>query len=112
MNASSPAVLLRVVASLLIASGAAFAEPAATKTSAWESNPKGVRVFILAGQSNMVGHGKANEGHGDVKGAIGSLRYQVEHDPKNYGQLVDHDGTWKTRDDVKVWWRDSDINAP
>jgi len=60
----------------------------------------------------MVGHGKAEEGHGDVKGAIGSLRYQVEHDPKNYGHLVNKDGTWKTRDDVKVWWRDSDITEP
>ena len=78
----------------------------------WDDDPNGVQVFILAGQSNMVGHGKAEEGHGDVKGAVGSLRYQVENDPKNYGHLVDKDGKWIVRDDVKVWWRDSDINAP
>ena len=30
----------------------------------------------------MVGHGKADEGHDNVKGGIGSLRYQVEHDPE------------------------------
>jgi alpha-galactosidase len=78
----------------------------------WDNDPDGVQVFILAGQSNMVGHGKVEEGHKDVKGAIGGLRYQVENDPKNYGHLVDKDGKWIVRDDVKVWWRDSDIAAP
>lgn len=78
----------------------------------WKNDPAGVQVFILAGQSNMVGHGKTDVGHGDVPGAIGSLRYLVTHDPKHYGHLVNADGTWKTRDDVKVWWRDSDLNEP
>jgi len=78
----------------------------------WDNDLKGVQVFILAGQSNMVGHGKAEDGHGDVKGAIGSLRYQINKDPKNYSHLVNKDGTLKTRDDVKVWWRDSDITEP
>ncbi len=96
----------------LMVSGTAFALDPAKNTHTWGNNPKGVQVFILAGQSNMVGHGKAEEGHDNVKGAIGSLRYQVEHDPKNYGYLVNKDGTWKTRDDVKVWWRDSDVTAP
>lgn len=36
----------------------------------------------------------------------------MEHDPENYGHLVNKDGTWKTRDDVKVWWCDSDITVP
>ena len=108
----SPRIILKLLAFALAASGAAFADESPNKTHTWDNNPKGVQVFILAGQSNMVGHGKAEDGHGDVKGAIGSLRYQVEHDPKNYGHLVNADGTWKTRDDVKVWWRDSDINAP
>ena len=97
-----------ILLSALAACGTAFAEDHRT----WDNDPNGVQVFILAGQSNMVGHGKADDGHGDVKGAIGSLRYQVDHDPKNYGHLVNPDGTWKIRDDVKVWWRDSDINAP
>jgi len=78
----------------------------------WDNDPNGVQVFILAGQSNMVGHGKAEEGHKDEKGAIGGLRYQVVNDPENYGHLVDKDGKWIVRDDVKVWWRDSDIDAP
>ena len=78
----------------------------------WDDDPDGVQVFILAGQSNMVGHGKAEEGHKDEKGAIGSLRYQVVNDSKNYGHLVDKEGKWIVRDDVKVWWRDSDVGEP
>ena len=60
----------------------------------------------------MDSSGKAEEGHKDEKGAIGSLRYQVVNDPKNYGHLVDKDGKWIVRDDVKFWWRDSDVTAP
>ena len=105
-------VVLQFLAFAVAASAAACDEATSNKSHTWDSNPEGVQVFILAGQSNMVGHGKADEGHGDLKGAIGSLRYQVEHDPENYGHLVNKDGTWKTRDDVKVWWRDSDITVP
>ncbi|MEO6246737.1 MAG: sialate O-acetylesterase [Opitutaceae bacterium] len=112
MKVYTRSVVLKFLASVLAASGAAFAEEPSNKSHTWDNNPKGVQVFILAGQSNMVGHGKADEGHDNVKGAIGSLRYQVEHDPKNYGHLVNTDGSWKTRDDVRVWWRDSDITAP
>jgi alpha-galactosidase len=104
--------LISFLALCALPCGRSIAQDAPNKTHLWDNNPNGVQVFVLAGQSNMVGHGKANDGHGDVKGAIGSLRYQVEHDPKNYGHLINTDGTWKTRDDVKVWWRDSDINAP
>ncbi len=105
-------LVLEFLAFALAMSGAASAGEPSKKTSTWDNDPKGVQVFILAGQSNMVGHGKADEGHDNVQGAIGSLRYQVEHDPTNYGHLVNKDGTWKTRDDVKVWWRDSDVTAP
>ena len=111
MRIHSPQTVLKCLA-FLTASVTAFAEEISNKPPTWDNDPKGVQVFILAGQSNMVGHGKADDGHGDVKGAIGSLRYQVEHDPKNYGHLVNADGSWKTRDNVKVWWRDSDITAP
>lgn len=65
----------------------------------------------------MVGHGKADQGHQDVQGAIGSLRYEAVNDTANYGHLlVDSSqpatSAWKIRDDIKVWWRDSDIDAP
>lgn len=77
--------------------------------AATEAEPPPVKVFILAGQSNMVGHGKVEEGHDpnstapkapEVPGGLGSLRYLVNHDPAKYGALVDKDGKWKVRDDV------------
>ena len=55
-----------------------------------------VKVFILAGQSNM-------EGHGQVR----SLPVLGEH-PK-YGYLLKklqrEDGTWAVRDDVTIAWK-------
>jgi hypothetical protein len=97
---------LSLVLAALVTLAAAEEAPVAIRT--WDSDPDGVQVFILAGQSNMVGHGKSEDGHEDMPGAIGSLRYQIEQDPANYGHLIHADGTLKTRDDVKVWWRDSD----
>ncbi len=87
-----------------------------------------VKVFILCGQSNMVGHGKAEEGANpeffnqpkedqkknekkiprEIKGGEGSLRYMVEHEPKKYGPkgtepLVDEKGGWLVNRDVSVY---------
>jgi hypothetical protein len=93
--------------------------PAATvgNFQTWDNNATSVQVFILAGQSNMVGHGKSEDGLGNVPGAIGSLRYLAVNDTANYGHLLVDPGqpatsAWKTRNDVKVWWRDSDLTAP
>jgi hypothetical protein len=61
-----------------------------------------VRVFILAGQSNMQGKARAEIGNGGMNGAIGSLRYLVNNDPANYGHLVNPNGTWATRSDVRI----------
>jgi len=64
-----------------------------------------VKVFILAGQSNMEGQGiikidpKRNEGKG-------SLEYLVR-DPagaERYEHLIDGDGRWIVRDDVWIWY--------
>jgi len=64
-----------------------------------------VKVFILAGQSNMEGHGiiKIDPGRNEGKG---SLEYLVK-DPatKNrYKHLVDETGQWIVRDDVWIWY--------
>ena len=64
-----------------------------------------VKVFVLAGQSNMEGHGKvdaeqkANEGKG-------SLQWLVKNDrtAPRFKHLVDDNGQWKTRDDVQIWY--------
>lgn len=54
---------------------------------------KPVQVFILLGQSNMVGLGK-------VAGPAGSLEHAVR-EKKHYSFLVDASGAWKARDDVR-----------
>lgn len=54
---------------------------------------KPVRVFILLGQSNMVGMGK-------VSGGEGSLEYAVK-EKKLYPYLVNDAGTWTERKDVR-----------
>ncbi len=62
-----------------------------------------VKVFILAGQSNMVGHGfvmaeaKRNGGKGSLE--------QVARDPSSnpkFKQLLNRDGTWRVRDEVFI----------
>jgi alpha-galactosidase len=54
---------------------------------------KPVQVFILLGQSNMVGLGK-------VTGPDGSLEHAVKA-KKKYPYLVDAAGAWTARDDVR-----------
>jgi alpha-galactosidase len=80
----------------------------------WDDDPKGVKVFILAGQSNMVGYGHTEDGHGGAIGGAGSLRHLAAHDAEypefEYRSLlVDPEkpdtSEWKTRSNVKLWWR-------
>jgi len=55
-----------------------------------------VKVFILAGQSNM-------QGQGTVSGNKGTLESLVASDTAGlYGYLVDEDGQWSVRDDVWI----------
>jgi len=54
-----------------------------------------LKVFILAGQSNMQGHG-----------AVNTLDWLGE-DPtygKLLGKIKNKDGSWKVRDDVWIWY--------
>ncbi len=84
---------------------------------------KPIKVFILAGQSNMVGHGKAEEGRNpkfdpkapegkdnpkEIPGGLGSMRAMVNENlgkfgPKGTTPLVDADGKWLARKDVKIY---------
>jgi len=78
---------------------------------------KTVKVFILAGQSNMVGHGKVEMGRNpdydktkkgsprEIKGGIGCLR-SLAKDPKTsatYKKFFDADGKLVERDDVFIY---------
>ncbi len=65
---------------------------------------KTVKVFILAGQSNMQGHGeiKSNPAKNEGKG---SLEYLVKSPATaaKYKHLIDKDGAWAARKDVQIW---------
>lgn len=69
-----------------------------------QSNGK-LKVFILAGQSNMQGHGiiESDPRRNDGKG---SLEYLVKEKPQLYGHLVDKNGKWKPRKDVWISYLD------
>lgn len=63
---------------------------------AQQSGKGPVKVFVLAGQSNMEGHGRIQ---GDKKGTLETL----VKDPASAGRyrhLADKDGNWIVRDDV------------
>jgi hypothetical protein len=85
----------------------------------WDNDPNGIKVFILAGQSNMVGHGKSEQGLNDVEGAIGSLRYLAVNDASfpqyDYTSLLVDPGQpgtsdWAPRSDVQVWWKNGYVD--
>jgi len=81
-------VLLAALAALVLAGPARADQP----------NKKFLKVFILAGQSNM-------EGHGVIKGRPGQqgTLETVSEDPTSaarYKHLVDKQGEWVVRDDV------------
>ena len=54
-----------------------------------------LKVFILAGQSNMVGFGQ-------LAGSPGTMETYVKSNPEAYGHLVDDDGNHVVRDDVWI----------
>lgn len=68
------------------------------------AEPKPLKVFILAGQSNMQGQGVvdlAGKDYNDAKGTLASLM----SDPAKkdlFKHLKDEQGNWRTRDDVWV----------
>ena len=78
---------------------------------------KPLKVFILAGQSNMEGHGKVEEGRNpdfdpkkpgsepEIAGGLGSLRYMIKNPAAaaKYKHLVGADGKWIVRDDAWIY---------
>ena len=71
-------------------------------------NPPTLKVFLLAGQSNMEGHAVADLDHEEhYNGGRGNLRsvLQDETVARDYGHWMDSDGEWTTREDVFVSYR-------
>lgn len=82
-----------LVGLLWLGSPAVFGQASQDENSA---TPKKVKVFILAGQSNMEGHGQIRTlemlGNDPTHGALLSL-------------LKNKDGSWASRDDVTISWQ-------
>ena len=72
---------------------------------------KVVRVFVLAGQSNMQGQAVVDlDDPQDYNGGKGTLKKLLASNAKRYGHLQNEDGTWVTRDDVWVRYRTKGTN--
>ncbi|CAJ1958214.1 unnamed protein product [Cylindrotheca closterium] len=72
-----------------------------------------VHVFVLAGQSNMEGHGDVDaRDHKTNTPKNGTLLYQL-HDPRTRGEFKklwdDKADTWRNLTDVKVWFNEFGI---
>ena len=79
------------IRSLCVALGMALLAPASVQAE--ESSP--VQVFILLGQSNMLGYGRLNPVE-----QPGTVEYLIENED-TYDHLKNEDGSWATRDDVR-----------
>lgn len=62
-----------------------------------------VQVFVLAGQSNMQGHGKINSDANEGQGSLTWMVRNPETAPK-FQHLIDPQGQWRERDDVLIWY--------
>lgn len=71
-----------------------------------------VQVYILAGQSNMQGHGWY-EDHTPTNGIdeSGTLRKLIDSDPATYGHLLDGSNSWVTRSDAFIYTTDGGISG-
>lgn len=90
---------LRILAPILLATLATMPFAAAA------TQP--VRVFILAGQSNMEGHGMV-AADPNRNGGRGSLEFLAKDaaTAKRFAPLADASGHWRTRDDVWISYLD------
>ena len=67
-----------------------------------------IKVFLLAGQSNMEGQGVVSMDHPKYyNGGKGNLAWSLKHGKSAAAMkhLVDDKGKWVVRDDVKVWFK-------
>jgi alpha-galactosidase len=69
--------------------------------SAQQAGDSPVKIFIMIGQSNMLGKGTIAP-----VATQGTLEYIVANDPGNHYQFLKSGGNWVVRDDV--WIRDQD----
>ncbi len=67
-----------------------------------------LKVFVLAGQSNMQGAGQVEMKENSRNGGQGTLAYLVKNEKtaKKYAHLVNNKGEWITRKDVWIRYDD------
>ncbi len=73
--------------------------------------PPTIKVFILAGQSNMEGQGVVSMDHEKYyNGGKGNLVWSMEHSQsaEKMKHLRDADGNWAVRDDVRISFKAKD----
>lgn len=92
---------------LLLMAHVAMAEDA--KVSNPQKQFKGpVKVFILAGQSNMEGQGSVDhDGERDYNGGKGNLVWSMKNSKSadRMKKLKNEKGEWAVRDDVQIYRR-------
>ncbi|MEC7583527.1 MAG: sialate O-acetylesterase [Planctomycetota bacterium] len=93
---------------LILATALAACSSTATLSAQEGRDARTLRVFLLAGQSNMEGQAVVDLDHEKhYNGGRGNLE-KVLADPQrgaNYHHLRGEDGEWTTRDDVAIWYR-------
>ena len=85
-----------------------FALAAGFSNSANGQKIKSAKVFILAGQSNMTGHGVVDLNDSkDYNGGKGTLVQVMNNAEKKsrFAHIKNSDGTWRVRDDAFVWFQ-------
>jgi len=93
-NKTTNKVSCLLAAMVISLSNAPAAEPAIPKPDGKPADmTKPVQVFILMGQSNMVGMGKITGGEGSLDNAVKAKQ--------KYTYLVDDAGAWNVRNDVR-----------
>ncbi len=99
MTTTTKRMLSVVVLAAMVA--AVWAQPAAGA----QAGKSPVKVFILAGQSNMEGQGVVDlDDEKNYNGGKGNLEYVMRHSSKAhlYKHLKDKDGKWVVRGDVWI----------
>jgi hypothetical protein len=88
----------------------AFAQQADPNNPLKQTGKSPVKVFILAGQSNMEGQGVADLDGPDYNGGKGTLNYVMKDPAKArlFKHLKDDKGQWTVRDDVWLWYKPED----
>ncbi len=78
----------------------------------WGMKTNPVRIFILAGQSNMQGQGEIEmkQSFIDKNGGLGTLEYMTANMPE-YQWIVDSQGNWRTWEDCWIHYERSSAST-